>query len=451
MFNNKKVLVVGMARSGIAAVECLYRAGAQIVINDSKSEAEIKDEIKAIIDKVSGKVLGCQPSDLGQYDYVVLSPGVPTHLPFILEAKALNVPVIGELELGYLLTKGTFYGITGTNGKTTTTTLTNLIFKEAGLDAYAVGNIGKAIASVSHETDENSHLITEVSSFQLESVKDFNVHIAAVLNLAPDHLNRHKTMENYIDAKCRLFQNQKENDFLILNYDDLLTRDLAKRKIKSKVLYFSRTKELDEGLFVRGEHIIAKFETEEVVMPLSDIFILGNHSLENVLAAASIAYLAGITAACIAKAVSKFTGVEHRIEYVGNVLGVDCYNDSKGTNPESSIVAVNSMTKPTVLIAGGLDKGSVFDEFVRTFEGKLKSLVLLGDTKEIIKETALKYGFKDIVLVATMEEAVDFAFENCVEGDALSLSPACASWDMYESFEVRGEHFKTCVLKRIKG
>lgn len=444
MFKDKKVLVVGMARSGIAAAERLIEVGAKVIINDSKTEEEIGEVLSPISNKVFKKILGGQPRNMEEYDLVVLSPGVPKHLPFIVEAYDKNVEVIGELELGYLLSKGTFYGITGTNGKTTTTTLTYEIFKKAYEDVYAVGNIGKAVVSVSKDTNDDTHMITEVSSFQLESVNKFNVHIAAVLNLAPDHLNRHKTMENYVDAKCNLFKNQTPNDYLILNYDDEMTRELSNRKVKSKIIYFSKSK-LPEGAYVDSGVI---YFDDTKIMEVSDIFILGNHNLENVLAAVSISYLAGIKPEIISKAVSEFRGVEHRVEYVGNILGVDCFNDSKGTNPEASIVAVTSMKKPTILIAGGQNKGSEFDEFVKTFDNNLKLLVLLGETKYIIKETAERYGFTRIVLVNDMDEAVDVSFKNLSVGDALLLSPACASWDMYDSFEVRGNHFKNLVLKR---
>lgn len=454
MYKDKRVLVVGMARSGIAAVNRLVDLGAKVTINDSKSEEDLKDVINIISESVFNKILGKQPVDLSIYDLVVLSPGVPTDLPFIKKAKELNVEVIGEFELGYRLSKGTFYGITGTNGKTTTTTLTALMFEEDKKNnpskyssVYAVGNIGRAIVSVSKETDEKSVLITELSSFQLESANEFNVHIGVILNLTEDHLNRHKTMEKYIDAKCNIFKNQTEEDFLILNYDDILTRNLTTRNIKSKVIFFSRKEKIKNGFYIEGSKLYADFKEKIEIMKVSDILVPGNHNLENVLAASAIAYLAGIEPKIISLAASKFKGVEHRLEYVGNLNGVDCYNDSKGTNPDSSIVAVNSMTKPTLLIAGGLDKGSVFDEFTKTFEGKVKLLILLGDTKFLIRDTALKYNFKNIILVKNMEEAVNVAFENSVSGDAILLSPSCASWDMYTSFEARGNDFKECLKK----
>ncbi|MCH4890219.1 UDP-N-acetylmuramoyl-L-alanine--D-glutamate ligase [Acidaminobacter sp. JC074] len=435
MFKDKKIIVVGMARSGISAAKALIEAGADVTVNDSKADIEIDFEVK--------KDLGGPPSSL-DYDIMVLSPGVPTDLPFVLEAKS-KMKVIGALEVGYLLSKGRFYGITGTNGKTTTTTLTYEIFKAGECDAYAVGNIGNSVASVALETTEKSHLITEVSSFQLESIDQFKVHIAAILNFAPDHLNRHKTMENYIDSKCRIAENQTSDDYLLLNYDNEGTRDLDTSRFKSKVIYFSKSP-LKEGFYIEDDHIVADFNGKIKLLPLSLIHVPGDHNLENILAAIGIAYLAGVSTEAMHKAIDAFRGVAHRIEYVGTHQGIKCYNDSKGTNPDSSIVAVKAMTSPTLLIAGGMDKGSEFDEFVSYFK-HVKSLILLGETKEKIAEAAKKTGFDKIIFVETMDQAVEKAFEIGDRGDILLLSPACASWDMYPSFEVRGEHFKSCLEK----
>ncbi len=435
MFKDKKVIVVGMARSGISAAKALIKAGAIVTVNDSKTDIELDFQVE--------KDFGGPPSHL-DYDFMVLSPGVPTDLPFVLEAKS-KLKVIGALEVGYLLSKGQFYGITGTNGKTTTTTLTYEIFKAAECDAYAVGNIGNSVASVAYDTTEKSHLITEVSSFQLESVDQFKVHIAAILNFAPDHLNRHKTMENYIESKCRIAENQTSEDYLLLNFDNEGTRTLDTKQFKSKIIYFSKTP-IDQGFFIDGDVIVAKFSEKVELLPLSLIHVPGDHNLENILAAVGVAYLAGVPIEAIHKAISEFRGVAHRIEYVGTHRGIKCYNDSKGTNPDSSIVAVKAMTAPTLLIAGGMDKGSEFDEFVSYFKN-VKSLILLGETKETIAEAAKKSGFDKIVYVDNMEEAVEKAFEIGEAGDLLLLSPACASWDMYPSFEVRGEHFKSCLEK----
>ena len=433
MFKGKKIIVVGMARSGIAAAQLLIDNGAIVTVNDSKSSVDGLESLDALKD------LGGAPSHLN-YDMMVLSPGVPTTLPFIEEAKKKMI-VIGALEVGFRLSKGQFYGITGTNGKTTTTTLTYDIFNKAGCDAYAVGNIGQALASVATRTTERSHLITEVSSFQLESTDQFNVHIAAILNLAPDHLNRHKTMDNYVNSKLRITENQTSEDFVVLNYDDEPTRAL--KGFKSKVVYFSKTP-LQEGFYVEDGIIYADFNGKVEIMPVSTIKVPGPHNVENVLAAVAISYLAGIDIDHIKEAVSEFKGVEHRIEFVGTYNNMRCYNDSKGTNPESSIVALKSIESPTLLIAGGMDKGSEFKSFVAAFK-HVKHLILLGETKEQIASEARQTGFNDITFVSSMDEAVKKAYELGEPGDVVLLSPACASWDMYPSFEVRGEHFKSCL------
>jgi UDP-N-acetylmuramoylalanine--D-glutamate ligase len=433
MFKGKNIIVVGMARSGIAAAELLIENGAIVTVNDSKSTIDGIESLKAMRD------LGGTPSHLN-YDMMVLSPGVPTSLPFVVEARK-KMLVIGALEVGYRLSKGQFYGITGTNGKTTTTTLTYDIFNKANCDAYAVGNIGQPLASVAAKTTNQSHLITEVSSFQLESTDQFNVHIAAILNLAPDHLNRHKTMENYVNSKLRLTENQTSEDFVVLNYDDEPTRALG--GFKAKKVYFSKSP-IQEGFYVEDGTIYADFNGKVEIMPISTIKVPGPHNIENVLAAVAISYLAGIDIEHIKEAVSEFKGVEHRIEFVGVYNEMKCYNDSKGTNPESSIVALKSMQSPTLLIAGGMDKGSVFESFVASFD-RVKHLILIGETKELIAAEARKKGFNEITFVTTMDEAVKKAYELGEPGDIVLLSPACASWDMYASYEVRGEHFKSCL------
>lgn len=434
MFKDKKVIVVGLARSGIHAAERLIEAGAIVTLNDSKETVEGIEHLKATLD------LGGKPSHL-DYDIMVLSPGVPTELDFVLKAKE-KMTVIGALEVGYQLSEGTFYGITGTNGKTTTTTLIHEIFMADEKDAYAVGNIGQAVAAVAHKTTKDSHLITEVSSFQLESIQDFHVKIGAILNFTPDHLNRHKTMENYVDSKCRLGENQTSNDYMLLNYDNQGTRDVADR-FKSQVIFFSK-KPLEKGIFIENGFIVSNINGYEQLLSIDTIKLPGDHNLENVLAAVGVAYLAGISTEAIKEAVSRYTGVAHRIEYVGSIKGMKCYNDSKGTNPDSSIVAVKSMKAPTLLIAGGMDKGSEFDEFVQTFE-RVKHLILIGETKQIIADTAERYGYNRYTFVETMEEAVALAMKLGESGDIVLLSPACASWDMYSSYEVRGEHFKKCL------
>lgn len=443
---NKKVLIVGLARSGQSAVKALFARGARVWINDMKSEEELESMLVPISGMYEGLMLGGAPEDLSGFDMMVLSPGVPLDKPFVLKAKEAGIEVIGELELAYRMTDARFIGITGTNGKTTTTALTGEIFKLAHMDHFVVGNIGIPVIGCVDDANGNTTMVTEVSSFQLETISQFKTNVAAILNLTPDHLNRHKTMENYIDAKCRIFENHTEQDVLVLNYDNEPTRALAPRT-NGKVAFFSRVEELEEGVFVKeGKVVVKPAKDEEAieVIDVSEIFIPGNHNVENALAATAMAYYSGVGVEYIAKALKTFTGVAHRIEWLGEVNDVVFYNDSKGTNPDASIVAVKAMDRPTVLIAGGMDKGSEFDEFIESFGEKIKHLVVFGETAQIIKETASKFGYESVSVVSDLDEAVNTAFDNTDSGYAVLLSPACASWDMYPSFEHRGDHFREC-------
>ena len=444
MTKQENILVVGVARSGLAAGKLALSKGACVTFNDAKNKESLSiDDFQSY--KGAKWDLGGLPKDIEKYDCVILSPGVPTDLSFIKDAKEKGIQVIGALEYGYIHSKGTFYGITGTNGKTTTTQLTYEIFKAAGKDTYAVGNIGQAVSSVSLKSQEDTCLITEVSSFQLESIDTFRPHIAAILNLTPDHLNRHGNMENYESAKKRIYENQRENDFLVLNYDDLILRNI-KDTGKGQVFYFSK-RPLDRGFYIKNQSIICHIDQAVKIMEIKEIKVLGDHNLENILAAVAIAYLAGIEPEVIKKAVANFKGVEHRIEYVGTFYDVACYNDSKATNPEAAQVAIKSMKNKGVLIAGGMDKGSDFEALSDLYCDHLSHLVLLGETKEQMKMAAYQAGFYTVTLVDTMAEAVSKAFELAKPGSSILLSPACASWDMYESYEVRGKDFKTCIEK----
>ncbi len=442
---NKKVLIVGLARSGQSAVKALYKRGAKVYINDMKSKEELEDMLKPLTGMYEGLMLGGAPNVEG-FDAIVLSPGVPLDKPFVIQAREAGIEVIGELELAYRLTDAKFIGITGTNGKTTTTALTGEIFKKAQRKHYVVGNIGIPVIGRIDEADENTTMVTEVSSFQLETIENFKTDVAAVLNLTPDHLNRHKTMENYIDAKCRIFENQGEEDVLVLNYDNELTRNLADRS-SGKVVFFSRKEELSSGVFVKNNKIVIQVDQgSEIieVIDVADVFIPGDHNIENALAATALAYYSGIQVTNIAQALRTFTGVAHRIEWLGEVNEVVFFNDSKGTNPDASIVAVRAMERPTVLIAGGMDKGSEFESFIASFDDKIKHLVVFGETAKIIEDTAHKMGYDAVSHVESLDQAVETAFNLSSEGDAILLSPACASWDMYPSFEHRGDHFKEC-------
>ncbi len=444
-FKDQRVLVIGLAKSGISAIKALKEEGALVTVNDAKTEAQLQELIPEIMPYVTKTILGSHPEQVEEIDLVVVSPGVPLDIPFIQKIKQCNIPIIGEIELAYQLCKGSFVGITGTNGKTTTTALTGEMFQNAGKDHFVVGNIGIPAVSRAKKATAKTTMVTELSSFQLESIREFKAHIAVILNVTPDHLNRHKNMTNYTDAKARIFENQEETDFLVLNYDNEITRDLG-AKAKSRVIYFSQKVVLDEGVYIENDHFIIQLDAVKIkVCKVDEMFILGAHNVENALASIAIAYLSGIQAETIKQTLMTFKGVEHRCEYVDTINGRILYNDSKGTNVDSTICALKSMKTNTVLIAGGMDKGSTFEDLFEAFDGKVTALVLLGETKYKIKEEASKNQFDNCFFVDHMEEAVAKAYELSESGDAILLSPACASWDMYDNFEKRGEHFKRCV------
>lgn len=450
-FKNKNVLVVGLAISGTPTINTLHELDAIIDVNDIKNEEELKNAILAVKDKVRNFILGGVPKTTEGYDYLILSPGVPTDLPFIADAKNNGINVIGELELAYQLSKGTFVAITGTNGKTTTTALVGEIFNASGRTTEVVGNIGLPVISKALESTVDTNFVTEVSSFQLESIKKFKPHVAAILNVTPDHLNRHKTMDNYINTKLLVSLNQTSDDFLILNFDNDITKELS-QNINSRVVFFSRKQENPNFVCVSHDWIVVNEEGNQVeICPVDEIFIQGSHNLENALAATAIAYYSGISPETIRETLKVFKGVEHRFEWVDDVEGVKFYNDSKGTNPDASIKAIESIKGSTILIAGGMDKGSEFDEFIQAFDGKIKGLVLIGETAKKIKETAHKFGFKNVTITDGMENAVKIAFQQAIKGENVLLSPACASWDMYKNYEVRGDHFKSCVKSLRRG
>lgn len=443
--SNKKVLVCGMAKSGISAAEFLKNKGAFVTLQDLKQKENFP-EAERLEDLGITLYTGKNPDDIvGEMDFLVLSPGIPCDLPFVKKAEALKIPVISEVELAYLFTPCPVLAITGTNGKTTTTTLLGEIMKEAYQNVAVVGNIGTPFSSKVESLDKDSFVVAEISSFQMETSYEFHPKVSAVLNITPDHLNRHKTLQTYIAMKEKVFKNQTKDDFLILNYEDETCRQMAD-KAKAKVIFFSSERKLDEGIYLSGKDIIVNFSgINEKVIGTDELQILGKHNYENVMAAVAMALCAGVSLDAIRKVLREFKGVEHRIEFVRTVDGVDYYNDSKGTNPEASMRAVWAMVKPTILIGGGMDKGSEFDDFIDTFGDKVKLLVLFGETAEKIKNTCLKKGFDKIIMTDSLKNAVDICRKNAADGDCVLLSPACASWDMFESYEQRGEMFKEMV------
>ena len=444
---DKKVLLVGLAKTGVSTIKHLNRLGAKVVVNDIKD----KEILKPILEELSDLnnieyILGHHPENIDDIDMTVVSPGVPLDLPFILKIKSKNIEIIGEVELAYRLSKNPiFIGITGTNGKTTTTSLVGEIFKNANKDTYIVGNIGNPVIDTVDIANENSVLVTELSSFQLESIDKFKPHVSAILNFTEDHLNRHHTMEAYIKAKARIYENQDDKDFCILNYDDEDVKSLS-NNVKAKKIFFSRKAILDCGVYLdKEQNIIINIDKEITLLNKNELSLPGNHNLENCMAAAAIAYVSNIDIDTIREVLKTFAGVEHRQEFVRNLNGVMFVNDSKATNPDSSIKAVQSYNKPIVLIAGGMDKHSSFEQFLDAAKENVYALVLLGETAQKIKDCAQNKGFDNITVVKDMKEAVNASYQIAKDGDVVLLSPACASWDMYKSFEVRGIDFKDNV------
>ncbi len=444
---DKKVLIVGMGNSGKAAAQAMVKLGAAVSVQDSKSEDSIDPQLLTFLrDKSVTCYLGCEPEDMSAFDMLILSPGVSPELDFIKEAQDAGAEIIGEIEIAYRIGNGNYVAITGTNGKTTTTTLVGEIYKAAGKKTYVVGNIGVAVISKALSAEEDSWLITETSSFQLETIKEFRPEISAILNLTPDHMDRHKTMENYGRAKASVFRNQTEDQYCIINYDDKECLRLAE-DCAAQIVPFSRKTTLDFGVFVDGDTIIVKDKDgsiTEICRPV-ELQIPGAHNLENALAACAIAYFGGIDAETIAKVLRSFRGVEHRIELCNEIDDIKFVNDSKGTNPDAAIKAIEAMKENIILIAGGYDKNSSFDEFVKAFDGRVKTLLLMGKTATKIKEAAENVGFTNSIILKDMEACVREAYRIAQPGDVVLLSPACASWDMYTSFEQRGKHFKSCV------
>ena len=444
----QKYLVVGSGISGVAAVELLESQGADVYLYDSNSKLTIEDVKKKLPDGSKTKcITGELPADL-TVDHVVLSPGVPTDLPWINQMRDAGIEILGEIELGYRFEQGEVAAITGTNGKTTTTTLVGEIMKaHLGEDkVFVVGNIGFPYTLESLKTGQDTVTVGEISSFQLETVHTFRPKVSAILNVTPDHLDRHHTMEAYVAAKEAIASRQSKEDVCVLNYDDPYTREFGDR-CPAKVVYFSSQQALSEGYFLQDENVcLAEDGQVSTLMNVyTDMTLVGIHNAENVMAAIAIARGMGVPMETILKVIKDFRAVAHRIEFVATKGGVDYYNDSKGTNPDAAIRGIRAMRKPTILIGGGYDKQSEYDEWIESFEGRVKWLVLIGQTKEKIAECARTHGFDRIRFAESYEECLKLCTALAEEGDAVLLSPACASWGMFPNYEVRGDLFKEYV------
>ena len=447
MITDKKIVVIGSGVSGVGAVKLLEAAGAVPTLYDSNeklTEAEVRKRLPE--GSKCKVVLGEFPENLKkETELVVLSPGVPVDLPLVEELRTNGAAIWGEVELAYHFGKGKIAAITGTNGKTTTTTLVGEIFKSYYPEVFVVGNIGTAYTQEALKMTDNSVIAAEISSFQLETIENFHPKVSAILNITPDHLNRHHTMQCYIETKEKIAENQTRDDTCVLNYDDEETRRFG-GSCKASVLYFSREHILDQGVYMDGIAIVYADESVRTkICDVSELKLLGTHNYENVMAAVAIAAAMGVPFPYIRETVIHFTAVEHRIEFVAEKKGVAYYNDSKGTNTDASIKAVQAMNRPTIVIGGGYDKHVTFDDWIACFGDKVKWLVLLGQTANQIAETAKKHGFTHIVFTESLEEAVQVCAGKAESGDAVLLSPACASWGMFDNYEQRGRMFKDYV------
>ena len=443
----KNVLVFGSGISGIGAADLLKQVGANPIIYDGNEELD-REEIRSRMKDGAGTkvILGeLSEEEMDRLDLVVLSPGVPTDLPVVKSLKARNLTIWGEVELAYQMGKGRVLAITGTNGKTTTTAMLGKIMEDYLDSVYVVGNIGTPYTSVALDMKEDTVTVAEISSFQLETIQDFCPQVSAILNITEDHLNRHHTMEEYIRVKEQITSNQTSDQVCVLNYEDMTLREFGKQ-IPARVVYFSSFQPLERGIYLDGEDIVLATEQEKIVITSTDrLKILGIHNYENTMAAAAMAYYAGVPVENIRRSIESFTAVEHRIEYVTEKNGVVYYNDSKGTNPDAAIKGIQAMNRPTLLIGGGYDKDSTYEEWIESFDGKVRYLVLIGQTREKIQEAAHNCGFKNTILAEDLEEAVRICAGRARKGDAVLLSPACASWGQFENYEQRGRMFKEYV------
>lgn len=444
---DKKVLVVGAGISGIGAVESLSRAGACPVLYD-ENEKLVREEVEAKLSDSCKKevIIGRLPEEVNKStELIVLSPGVPVDSEFVDSFRKRGIKIWGEIELAYELGKGKVIAITGTNGKTTTTSLVGEIMKAHYEDVCVVGNIGNPYTMTAPDSNEDTVTVAEISSFQLETIEAFHPTVSAILNITPDHLNRHHTMENYAAIKESITSNQTKEDVCVLNYDNEYTRAFGDN-CPAKVIYFSSGSKLEEGLYLDGDDIYkAQGGHADKLMNIHEMNLVGMCNVENVMAAIAIAESMDVPMDKIIDTVKGFKAVEHRIEYVATKGGVDYYNDSKGTNPDAAIQGIKAMSKPTVLIGGGYDKQSEYDEWIEAFDGKVKCFVLIGQTREKIAECARKHGISNIIFADSFREAFDICVKNAKAGDAVLLSPACASWGMFPNYEVRGRMFKEFV------
>ncbi|WP_196595166.1 UDP-N-acetylmuramoyl-L-alanine--D-glutamate ligase [Pectinatus frisingensis] len=446
---DKKIVIIGAGISGIAAAKIAKKSGASVIISDTNTADKIRYDLSELKNLDIRVVLGKQTIDLlKSADYVLLSPAVPLYTPLFKQAMDMGIKIMSEIEFAWHLAKAPIYAITGTNGKTTTTTLLGLLMKKHCHNVGVGGNIGVPLCDEVLRVGADGCTVAEISSYQLESTSAFHPHIAAVLNVTPDHIVRHGSMETYQKTKEKIFADQTKNDFLVLNFDDLRTRDMAERA-DSTVMFFSRKTNLSEGAIAINGSLVVKWQNKVYdVCQLDEIKIKGSHNIENALAATAMAFLAGVGIEQIAQVLKTFPGVEHRIEPVRILNGIHYYNDSKATNTDAAVKALESFPNHIILIAGGRDKQTDLTDFMKLVAERVDKLILLGDAADRFKAAAIANGFaaENISMVGySMSEAVKTAHSLAHIPQTVLLSPACASFDMYDGYEARGKDFKKIV------
>lgn len=440
---DKKIIVLGLGLSGIASCNLLKSLGAHVLAFDEKDKEELKDRVKTLAKDVIvqyGKI-----THLPKGDLIVISPGIPLNTPYIKKAKEDGIPIIGEIELGFHLLGGKpIIAIGGTNGKTTTATIISKLLEDGGKDPILCGNIEIPFTSIIPKVKEDSIIVLEISSFQLETIVEFRPNISLFLNFAPDHLDRYRNIEDYMKAKARIFENQTPNDIMVINADDPVVLNLSKRS-RAKPYMFSVRQTLNEGIFIKGDWIVARFkEKEERILPLSCIKLKGLHNVENILAAVLVGLILKIDISSIKNTIMNFTGIPHRIQEVSNIGGVVFINDSKATNIASVIAALSSFSKPVILLAGGKDKGEDYRRLIPAFKEKVKKLILFGESASLIG--SIVKDSVPIYKVENLKEAVDLSYALAEANDYVLLSPCCSSFDQFSSYKERGDVFIKNVL-----
>ena len=439
---NQNFLVLGVSKSGFAVANYILSKGGKCFIYEELSSVKIDNAISELLELGAVRINKDSIDKLLNYiDVVIISPGVPINHEIAVKSKNLGIRIIGELEFGYLQFLPTIIGITGTNGKTTTATLIDAILNEQGVKSLLVGNVGVPITSKVCDANSDSICVAEVSSFQLETTSSFCPHISCILNIAPDHLERHYTMENYIFLKKRIFKNQRESEYTLLNYDDELVRSFS-NEAKSKIKYISLKEKVDGAYRIEDK----LFFGDEFIISQKSLMLKGEHNVYNTLFAICVCKLLGVNNEAIVNALLNFKGVKHRMELIANIAGVEYYNDSKATNTASTITAIENMSKPSVLILGGSDKGENYLElFKKIKESCVRHVIIMGATRLKMFESAMSVGCTNITLTYDFATAVKIAKLIATEGECVLLSPACASFDAFSSFEERGDKFKAIV------